>query len=157
MSICVYNTAGVYHQYDSMVFPSDVLITRDLGERFMSGVRSLLLWGKKNEATSKDNLEVPEYYIILQNCLMFYIDANYRAIISTGQFSESFPLAIVVRRVYHIFTCLLESQFIYQEGPRIKSFKPSFRKQPLQEVPYCYYYKLVLILANFSKFVINAK
>ncbi|XP_064403130.1 E3 ubiquitin-protein ligase RNF213-like isoform X2 [Halichondria panicea] len=124
---------GVYHQYDSMVFPSDVLITRDLGERFMSGVRSLLLWGKKNEATSKDNLEVPEYYIILQNCLMFYIDANYRAIISTGQFSESFPLAIVVRRVYHIFTCLLESQFIYQEGPRIKSFKPSFRKQPLQE------------------------
>ncbi len=136
----VYNTAGVYHQYDSMVFPRDALITRDLGERVMSGLKSLWRWGKKNEATSKDNLEVPEYHIMLQDCLMFYIDTLYRGIISTGQFSDSLPIEMVVQEIYHIFTCLLESQFTYQDGPRIKSlFKTWLKQQPLQQVLYLVY------------------
>ncbi len=125
--MCVYNTVGVYHQYDSMVFPRDVLITRGLGERFMSGLKNL--W----KATSNDNFEVPEYHKILQNCLMFYID-TYKKIISTGKFSGSLSLEMVVQRIYHIFTCLLESQFTYQDGPRITSFKPRLKKQPLHEV-----------------------
>ncbi len=133
------NTAGVYHQYDSMVFPRDALITRGLGERVLSGVKNLLpLWWRKNEVTSKDNLEVPEYHITLQNCLMFYIDTLYRGIISTGQFSDSLPIATVVQGICHIFTCLLESQFTYQEGPRINSIiKTWLKKQPLQQVLIC--------------------
>ncbi len=127
--VYVYTTAGVYHQYDSMVFPSNALITRGRSETVWSGLKSLLPWGKKNEASSK--LEVPEYHIILQNCLLFYID-TYREIISTGQFSDSLPIAMVVQRIYHVFTCLLESQFT--EGSRINSFKPGFKKQLLQEV-----------------------
>ncbi len=130
--MCI-QTVGVYHQYDSMVFPSNALITRGLGARFMSSLRSYLPFGKKNETASKDNLEVPEYHIILQNCLMFYID-TYREVISTGQFSDSLPIAMVVHGIYHIFTCLLESHFTYQDGPRINLFKPGFKKQPLQEV-----------------------
>ncbi len=130
----IYNTAGVYHQYDSMVFPRDALITKDLSERFKSTVMNLWPWGKKN---LKDNLKVPEYHIILQNCLMFYIDANYKEIISTGQFSDSLPIASVVQGIYHISTCLLESQFTYQNGPRIYSLiKPWLKNQPLQEVLY---------------------
>ena len=132
---CMYDTAGVYHQYDSMVFPSDVLITKGRGERFMSSVKSLLPWGKKNE----DNLEVPEYHTILQNCFMFYIDANYKEVISTGQFSDSLPIAMVVQRIYHIFTCLLESQFTYQDGRRtIWLINAGIKQQPLQEVFLCY-------------------
>ncbi len=126
------NTAGVYHQYDSMVFPRDALITRGLSERVISSMKNLF-W-KKDEATSKDNLEVPEYHIILQNCLMFYINASYKGIISTGQFSDSIPITMVVQGIYHIFTCLLESQFTHDDGPRIFSFKPRLKNQPLQEV-----------------------
>ena len=133
----MYNTAGVYHHYDSMVFPRDALITRGLSERVISGMRSvrnLLPWGKKNETSSKDNLEVPEYHTILQNCLMFYIDSSYKGIISTGQFSDSLPLAKVVQGIYHIYTCLLESHFTYDDGPQIISFKPCLKNQLLQEV-----------------------
>ncbi len=116
-----------------MVFPRDALITRDLGERVMSGLKSLWPWGKKNEASSMDNFDVPEYHIMLQNCLMLYI-APYRRIISTGQFSDSLPIAMVVERIHHVFTCLLETQFTYKGRPRIHSFKLELKKQPLQEV-----------------------
>lgn len=127
----VYNTAGVYHKYDSMVFPSDALISRGFGERVMSGLKNLWPLGKKNEAPSKDNLEVPEYHIILQNCLIFYIDV----IISTGQFSDSLHISRVVQGINHIFTCLLESQFTNQDGRRtIWLLNAGLKKQPLQEV-----------------------
>ena len=117
-----------------MAFPNDALIKRGLSKTLMSRIQNLWPWGMKDESSSKDDLVVPDYDEIHQNCFTVYLD-TYKEIISSGQFSESFSIEKVVQDVKHIYDCLLQTDFTANSGPCARSIKVSM-EQPfsLQKV-----------------------
>lgn len=71
---------------------------------------------KKDE--SQPELVIPEYKIVSQESLRFYLE-GYKAILGKFQFTDSSPIARVVEDICHIFNCLLEAHVIYNMGPNV--------------------------------------
>ena len=125
-----------------MAFPRDSLITRGLKERFISSLQRWVPWGSQEESSS--DLQVPYYLDMLQECLMHYL-STYSATISSALFSDTLTITRVVEEIVHIFSSLWSGSFTYQEGPRVRSFKPSFTREQLnhlQEVLHVFYFDL---------------
>ena len=122
LTVLMFSCTGVYHKYDTIVYPKRTEISRSMTEKMSDYYTKIKGWFFKKTQTeeSKDSFAPMEFYEMSVFCLHSYLD-KYKDMICQGNFQQTTNIVEAVNDIAHIFNSLL-SFYVRTPGIHGNSF-----------------------------------